>query len=233
MVRSLAALALTVVLAPGTAVQPRPALEARDVAQSKPALQARFVGNMAFAITDGTTTLMTDFPYESGYSRYMTYDPKMVRSASPTLSLITHRHGDHWERSLFAGTDWKVAGPADVTIGIAPSRVVPVAGGGTFGPIGIEAIETPHASIGHYSYIVSWHGRRFYFSGDTESPDSLLSARNLDAAFVSPWQYRAALRSGKKIDAKQIVIYHHESGEQVAECGTGCTIPKQGDVLRF
>jgi L-ascorbate metabolism protein UlaG (beta-lactamase superfamily) len=220
MLRSLAALALTAVLAPGTTDQARPALE------------ARFIGNMAFAITDGSTTLMTDFPYQSGYSRYMTYDPKMVRSATPTLSLITHRHGDHWERSLFMATDWKVAGPADVTVGISPARVVPVAKG-SFGPIGIEAIETPHASIGHYSYIVSWHGRRLYFSGDTESPDSLLAARNLDAAFVSPWQYRAALRSGKTIDAKQIVIYHHESGQTVAECGSGCTVPRQGDVLRF
>ena len=220
MARTIIALALAAALAPAAA-QPRPILE------------ARFIGNMAFAITDGTATLMTDFPYQSGYSRYMTYDPKMVRSATPTLSLITHRHADHWERSLFTATDWKVAGPADVTFGILPSRVVQVARGGTFGPIGIEAIETPHASIGHYSYIVSWHGRRMYFSGDTESPDSLLAARSLDAAFVSPWQYRAALRSGKPIDARRIVIYHHESGEQVAECGSGCTMPKQGDVLRF
>lgn len=49
-------LAVVTVLAPVT-VQPRPTLE------------ARFVGNMAYAITDGTTTLMSDFPYQSGYSR--------------------------------------------------------------------------------------------------------------------------------------------------------------------
>src|SRR5687768_1471826 len=191
LVRTLGILTLAAVLAPGTGVQPGCAIEASDVLQPARALEARFIGNMAFAITDGRTTLMTDFPYQSGYSRYMTYDPKMVRSATPTLSLITHRHGDHWERSLFTATDWKVAGPADVTLGFPPSRVVPVAGGGSFGPIGIEAIETPHASLGHYSYIVSWHGRRMYFSGDTESPDSLLAAKNLDVAFVSPWLYDA------------------------------------------
>ena len=37
-------------------------------------------------------------------------------------------------------------------------RVVPLDGGGQFGPIRIEAIATPHASIGHYWYIVTWHG---------------------------------------------------------------------------
>lgn len=219
--RILAALALTTALAPAAA-QPRPALE------------ARFLGNMAFAISDGVTTLMSDFPYQSGYSRYMTYDPALIRSTTAsTLALITHRHGDHWEPALFSATNWKVAGPADVTAAVDPSRVVPLAGGATFGAIQIEAIETPHASIGHYSYIVTWHGRRLYFSGDTESPDSLLSARNLDVAFVSPWQYRAALRSGKPIDARRIVIYHHEAGQRVAECGDGCTLPRQGDVLRF
>jgi hypothetical protein len=38
-----------------------------------PHIEARFIGNMAFAIADGQTTLFTDFPYESGYSVYMEY----------------------------------------------------------------------------------------------------------------------------------------------------------------
>ncbi len=54
-----------------------------------------------------------------------------------------------------------------------------------------------------------------YFTGDTESPQALLAARHLDVAFVSPW------------------LYHHESGQRVPECGQGCTVPRQGDVLRF
>ena len=43
-------------------------------------LEARFIGNMAYAISDGTITLFSDFPYESGYSRYMTYDAREIRS---------------------------------------------------------------------------------------------------------------------------------------------------------
>ncbi len=171
--RILATLALTGALTAGSA-RPRSVLD------------ARFLGNMAFAISDGTTTLMSDLPYQSGYSRYMTYDPAQIRSATAaTLSLITHRHLDHWEPALFGATSWKIAGPADVIAGIDPSRVVTLAGG-AFGPIRIEAIETPHASVGHYSYIVTWHDRRLYFTGDTESTEALLAARNLDVAFVSP-----------------------------------------------
>jgi hypothetical protein len=62
-----------------------------------PSLAARFIGNMAWAITDGSLTLMTDFPYDSGAVRgYLTYDASEIRSATAeTLSLITHRHGDH------------------------------------------------------------------------------------------------------------------------------------------
>ena len=191
-------------------------------------------GNMGFAISDGTTTLMSDFPYQSGYSVYMEYNAAEIRSSTAeTLSLITHKHGDHWEPTLFNATAWKVVGPADVTASVDRSRIVPISGIAMFGPIRIEALDTPHASVGHYSYIVSWHGRRLYFSGDTESLDSLLAARNLDVAFISPWLYRSVLRAGKRIDAKQIVIYHQQAGERIPECGEGCSVPRQGDVLRF
>jgi L-ascorbate metabolism protein UlaG (beta-lactamase superfamily) len=200
----------------------------------RPALEARFIGNMAFAITDGSVTLMTDFPYRSGYSVYMTYPPGDIQSNTPsTLSLITHRHGDHWEPALFNRTTWKVAGPADVTAAIAADRIVPLGPHTAFGPIAIERIETPHANIGHYSYIVTWHGRRLYFSGDTASTDSLAAAKRLDAAFVSPWIYQSMIKKGIRIDAKRVVIYHHQTGERVPGCNTGCSVPRQGSTIRL
>lgn len=51
-------------------------------------LELRFIGNMAYAITDGKTTLYTDFPYQSGYSEYMTYDIKAVPKAPGSLCLM-------------------------------------------------------------------------------------------------------------------------------------------------
>ena len=192
-------------------------------------LRGRFIGNMAVAITDGTVTVMTDFPYQSGYSRYNTYPASEIRSSTATtLSLITHKHPDHWEPRLFAKTNWKVVAPADATSGVDVSRVVPPTSRITFGPVVIEPIETPHAGIGHYSYVVTWHGKRLFFSGDTESIDRLMGTKNLDAAFLSPWLYRSAIRSGRPLDAKRVVIYHHEAGEEVPECRDRCTVPKQG-----
>jgi L-ascorbate metabolism protein UlaG (beta-lactamase superfamily) len=200
----------------------------------RPPLEARFIGNMAFAITDGTTTLMTDFPYQSGYSVYMRYPASEIRSSTPrTLSLITHRHGDHWEPSLFAGTDWSVAGPDDVIASAPASRVVPLGEATTFGPMQIQRLRTPHAHVGHHSYVVTWHGRRLYFIGDTESTDTLLATRNLDVAFLSPWVYRSLVKRGLSPDARRIVIYHHQAGEQVPECRDRCSVPKQGDVIRI
>ncbi len=203
-------------------------------ARQPPRLEARFIGNMAFSITDGSFTLMSDFPYASGAVRgYMTYDAAEVRSAtSSTLSLITHRHGDHWSAPVFADTSWMVLGPADVTTGLAPGRVVPVSTHVPYGPLRIDVIETPHAQIGHYSYVVTWHGRRLYFSGDTESPAHLVALKSLDVAFVSPWLLGSATRSGG-IDAKRVIVYHHTTGEVVPHCRTGCSVPRQGETLTF
>jgi L-ascorbate metabolism protein UlaG (beta-lactamase superfamily) len=204
-----------------------------------PGLEARFIGNMAYAISDGATTLFTDFPYQSGYSVYMEYDAAEIRSRTAgAVSLITHRHGDHWDAPLFNRTGWKVVAPADALAGVAPSRVVralpvePSRSTVTVNGISVEAIATPHAGIGHYSYVVNWHGRRLFFSGDTEDPEALLAARNLDVAFVSPWLFQSARKSGRAIDARRIVIYHHTASEtSVPGCSAPCSVPKQGDTL--
>ena len=88
---------------------------------------------------------------------------------------------------------------------------------------------TPHARIGHNSYLVEWGGRRLYFVRDTENPTALLAQRNLDVAFVTPWLWRATKARNGTIDARQVVIYHHQAGERVAGCSGSCRIPVQGD----
>ena len=202
----------------------------------QPTLEARFIGNMAWSITDGTFTLMSDFPYDSGaINGYMTYDAaaELRSPTADTLSLITHRHADHWSPTLFARTNWKVVGPRDVVAGVSADRVVPASVRLPVGPLRIDIIDTPHANIGHYSYVVTWHGRRLYFSGDTESPSHLMALRDLDVAFVSPWLYRAVVKAGGRVDAKRVVMYHHEPGEEVPDCRQGCHVPRQGETLRF
>jgi L-ascorbate metabolism protein UlaG (beta-lactamase superfamily) len=216
------------------------ALAAAAFAQEPPRVEARFIGNMAYAISDGTTTLFTDFPYQSGYSSYMTYDAREIRSATPqSIALITHRHPDHWDRALFDKTNWRVIGPRDAVEGVDPKRIIrtlPNAGTRsrvTSDGITIDALPTPHANIGHYSYLVEWHGLRLYFTGDTDDEKQLLEMTKLDVAFVSPWLYQRAQKSGRRIDARRIVIYHQTAEETVAGCTDPCSVPRQGTPLRL
>jgi glyoxylase-like metal-dependent hydrolase (beta-lactamase superfamily II) len=193
-------------------------------------LGIQFIGNEAVLITDGKTTLLSDYPYQSGYSIYMEYDAAKVRPVGDVLCLITHGHGDHFEPALFQKTNWKIIAPDDVASKLDPSRVVGSGLTRTFKDIKIEAIKTPHARIGHYSYLVSWHGKRFYFTGDTESIDALIAAKDLDVAFVSPWLLDAVLSSGKKIDAEIILIYHQATNEKTPTCDR-CKVLKQYESL--
>ena len=123
-------------------------------------LEFRFIGNEAVAMSDGRQTIVTDFPYQSGYSGYMTFEA----SAAP--------------------------------------------------------------------YLVRWGGRTAYFVGDTEDPDALVRQRGLDVAFVTPWLLRTVEKQKLKIDARSIVIYHHQAGESVPRCER-CTTPEQNSVFRL
>src|SRR5262249_49535291 len=71
------------------------------LAQPPVLLTARFIGNMAFAITDGKTTLYSDYPYEPGAFGYMSYDFAKEPKAADCLCLITHGHRDHFDPALF------------------------------------------------------------------------------------------------------------------------------------
>ena len=193
-------------------------------------LSFRFIGNMAYAITDGKTTLYTDFPYQSGYSEYMTYDFDAVPKAPGSLCLITHGHLDHFDPSLFPRMDCALIAPPDVVAKVKTDRAIPLAAVMTYRDIRIEALETPHAGVGHSSYLVTWNGLRLFFTGDTESTERLLAMKDLDAAFVSPWLLEAVAEQKGRIDAKQVVVYHQTSTETVPDIQHR-KLPKQGETF--
>ena len=200
---------------------------------TSPRLTARFIGNMAFAITDGSTTLLTDFPYQSGAFGYMRYPAAEVAPGlGPAVCLITHGHLDHFDPSLFAKMDAKVIAPPTLAATLPGDRVIPFAPRIVWRDIVIEPRKTPHGTIEHSSYLVTWHGRRLYFTGDTDRFDDLVSQRRLDAAFVSPWLLQATVEKGVRIDAKRIVVYHHRAAETVPPLpGALVIVPKQGETL--
>ena len=195
-------------------------------------IRARFIGNMALQLSDGHVTLRSDFPYESGYSGYMTWSDALVPPATAeTLCLVTHSHRDHFLASLVPRYCSKLIGPKDVTAAF-PERALKLAAQVRFGPVVVTPLATEHARLEHYSYLVEWSGLRFYFTGDTEDTAELLRQRALDAAFVSPWLLRAAAKGGARIDARRVVVYHHELDESVPEI-QGRELPRQGDELVF
>ncbi len=193
-------------------------------------LLATFIGNMAFAITDGTTTIYTDFPYESGYSGYMTYDFAAVPKARGALCLVTHGHRDHFDAPLFSKMDAMLIAPPDVEARVPKPRRIPFAPRMRYRDIEIEAQSTPHGPVGHASYLVTWHGLRLYFSGDTDNADQLLAMRDLDFAFVSPWLIQKIAETGRRIDARQVVCYHHQADETVPAFQNRI-VPRQGETL--
>jgi L-ascorbate metabolism protein UlaG (beta-lactamase superfamily) len=196
-------------------------------------LHVRFIGNEAFRITDGHTTLYSDFPYKSGAFGYMTYPAKELSSVpADALMLVTHGHADHFDRALFLNLKAYVLAPPEVTKGLPADRVI------AFGPftiwrgVRIEAATTHHGNAPHASYLVSWNGLRLYFTGDTNELDPLLAQHNLDAAFVTPWLLSAAAQHRRHIDAKRVIVYHHRAGESVAEWQDRI-VPKQGEEIEI
>lgn len=195
-------------------------------------LTFQFIGNMAFSISDRKTTLYSDFPYESGAFGYMKYDLKSLKISDNGVSLITHAHRDHWAVELFQPLKLKVIGPSEVLKGIDPSHIIPIAKEITYEGIHIQPFSTPHGNITHYSYLVTWHGIKMYFTGDTEELKTLLSMKNLDVAFISPWLARSLSTNKQTVDAKKIVIYHHVDDEKVDSPKNGI-VPKQSETFQI
>lgn len=206
--------------------------EAQTPTATRP-LTATFIGNEAWHITDGEYTLMTDFPYQSGYSRYMTWEwsgVPPIKDPAKLLLVTTHQHRDHFAAELVSRLNpGGMIGPATVRAAAPPKGIEPT-GDARFGPIRVEAIKTPHANLEHYSYVIEWHGVRIYLPGDTEEATSLVDAKGLDVAFVTPWMLRVAERGKSKIDARRVIVVHHEAGENVAPY-QGSTVPRQGEVI--
>jgi hypothetical protein len=190
-------------------------------------LSVRFIGNEAFVITDGRTTIVTDFPYRSGAFGYMTYE-RPAAFPGKVLALITHGHVDHFDPAEWRDSSWSILGPREVTQGLAvghrlaPDSVV------SFGRFVIRPRRSPHADTEHYSYLVDWGALRLYFSGDTEDPASLLTAKGVTHAFLTPWLWTTLFRGAERLGGWEVIIQHHTAGQRLPTC-EGCWVPLQNE----
>lgn len=179
-------------------------------------LTITFIGNEAFHITDGQTTLLSDFPYQSGYFGYMSYDMDDVPPVVDGLSLITHYHKDHFDRLLFEKTDWSIIAPEGIQKTVTTEKKIPIQPVIRFKDLVIQPSATPHNfAPEHYSYLVTWHGKRLYFVGDTETPAYILPLEDIDVLFITPWLIRTIERQELSLDADTLVVYHQKIGEEI------------------
>jgi L-ascorbate metabolism protein UlaG (beta-lactamase superfamily) len=115
------------------------------------------------------------------------------------LILITHDHGDHMDPATIARLskpDTQVMAPVAVVQTVRQAH--PIANGETrsWGAWTIEAVPmynlkrgpTPgtlyHPKGRGNGYVLTYGGRRFYFSGDTENTPEMRALKNIDVAFV-------------------------------------------------
>jgi L-ascorbate metabolism protein UlaG (beta-lactamase superfamily) len=115
--------------------------------------------------------------------------------------LITDIHGDHMalpivEKLKRSGTGTEVVAPQAVAEKVFGSNVISYGQIKTLGPFTVEAVPAYNLKRGPApgkvfhekgrgcGYIVSYGGKRFYFSGDTEAIAEMKSLKNIDVAFV-------------------------------------------------
>ena len=192
-------------------------------------LQVRFVGNAGFELSDGVTTLLVDLPYESGAFDLMTYDPTSLVPVGRVVSVITHRHADHFEPELFRATGWDILGPDEVTSGFSSSRVL-MGRIQRVGEFRIQRFSTTHGDTEHYSYLLEWRGQRLYFVGDTEDPAHLLSTEGLDVVFVTPWLSCSIEEAGGTLTAGRVILHHQFPDDRLRVCGAPQVVG-QGEVI--
>lgn len=175
------------------------------IAQSNE-IKIKFIGNCGLYMTNGELNIYSDFPYKSGAYGYMEFDQSELDSVKENSAFIfTHQHADH-----YSGKNMR--------------KVLREKGGQKFGPrnirklkkfaennsdFEIQTFKTKHRySFSHYSYLITWHGKRIFLSGDTESAETVGALKEMDFVFVPPWILYDAKEKGIKIDAKRIGIYH-------------------------
>ena len=176
------------------------------------------IGNAGVVLSDGSSSLLVDLPYESGAFGYMTYTADALQPSGSVVSVITHAHRDHFDPATFlARGSWQIIGPASVVNGLPAARVLP-GDSVEVGRFTVVAISTPHTDD-HRSYRVSWSGREIYFVGDTEDPESVPPEPRLDLLFITPWLSCLLATSGRNAFAARSILYHQRPDGSDRVCG--------------
>ncbi|MGH9494231.1 MAG: MBL fold metallo-hydrolase [Candidatus Sulfotelmatobacter sp.] len=168
--------------------------------------------------------------------------------AKADLILITDIHGDHMDPDsikLISKADTEVFAPPAVVQTVTQAK--PIANGETktWGAWTIEAIPAYNIKRGPApgklfhdkgrgnGYVLTYGGKRFYFSGDTEGVPEMRALKNIDVAFVCmnlPYTMppEEAAEAVKAFHPRIVIPYHYRGSDlsvfQKALAGTGIEV---------
>ncbi len=193
-------------------------------------IKIRYIGNCGLHITDGETHLYTDFPYKSGAHHYAEYeDTELDNLMENAFFIFTHKHSDHYYKGkmnkIMKEKKGKKYGKWDIAELESLNGIIP--------DFKIEAFKTRHQfSFAHYSYLITWHGKRIYLSGDTEWPETILKMKGLDWAFLPSWLYKNIWDDKLNVDTRMLGIYHIGPNDDVRILRPNIVMLKeQGEVF--
>lgn len=194
-------------------------------------IQIRLIGNCGLHMTDGEFNFYVDFPYKSGAYNYMEYDQFEVdKIPANAIFIFTHRHADHFSKKLLK----EQRGEILETFKIDKNRVISMDELNDSVPfLEVKAFKTKHRfSFKHYSYLISWHEKRIFISGDTEQAEIFNDIKEIDWAFVPVWILQDANEKNIKIDVEQFGLYHIGHNDKITtEEKNIKLLDEQGEVI--
>ncbi|MDR2972955.1 MAG: hypothetical protein LBU83_13700, partial [Bacteroidales bacterium] len=130
-----------------------------------------------------------------------TYDKSEIDSIKENaIFIFTHKHLDHYSKKILKKLDGEIYNTWNVSELEKLNSSIP--------DFIIKAFKTKHKIFGisfkHYSYLITWHGRKIYISGDTSDFEHVSEIKDIDWAFVNYWSRKEHF----KIDSKNFGIYH-------------------------
>lgn len=172
-------------------------------------IKIEFLGNCGLYLSDGETNIYTDFPYKSGAYGYMQFEEsELDRIKENSIFIFTHKHADHYSKKNLKKVITEKGGTAYGVSNIPELEKL----NDNLNDFEIKSFKTKHKVFGinfrHFSYLITWHGKTIYLSGDTTNPETIGKIKNIDLAFVPYWLYENAIKQHINIDAKEIGIYH-------------------------
>jgi hypothetical protein len=165
----------------------------------------------------------------------MKYDATEIDSIKEnSIFLFTHRHADHYSKKIVRQVKGKHQGRVYGNWNTNSFETL----SSSIDDFKIEVFKTKHRfTFKHYSYLITWHGKRIFFSGDTESAETIARVKDINWAFVPTWIIIDAKENQLKIEAEKFGVYHLYPNQKITNSSPDkyFLLNKQGEeiIIRY